>query len=79
MNSLDHLVAEARSLANDHPCERAHVWESVGGRGCPRDWDVNCSQTVYQCVRCGEYDYGDNGGPGHKECDNFCQYKHLGE
>jgi hypothetical protein len=71
-----HLIAEARGLANDHPCVRAHVWESVGGRGCPhRDTERECgnaSQTVYQCARCGDYDYGEPGGPAYAECEKGC-------
>lgn len=49
-------------------CTRGlHVWKSVGGRGCPRNEYANCSQTVYRCA-CGVYDYGEPGGPGHRDC-----------
>lgn len=67
MSDLDHLIAEARGLALDHPCTRGHLWESEGGRHCPRDLD-GCSQAVYRCARCGVYDYGEPGGPGHADC-----------
>ena len=46
---------------------KGHTWKSEGGRACPRDVS-GCSQTVYQCSRCGEQDYGYPGGPAHAEC-----------
>jgi len=63
--TLEHLIAEARGLASDHPCARAHLWEPEGGRACPQ---CDGSQTVYRCARCGEYDYGNRGGPAWREC-----------
>ena len=69
--NLDELIAEARGLANDHPCVREHLWGSVGGRSCPRG-SKNYSQTVYRCQRCGEYDYGYRGGPGAADCEQPC-------
>jgi hypothetical protein len=59
-----------------------HRWVTEGGRPCPEiDAESVCpiaeaicarpgraSQTVYRCEVCGEYDYGDPGGPGHKDC-----------
>ena len=76
LESLLHLAAEARGLANDHPCTRGHAWATDGGRQCPHadDDQEGCggSQTVYRCTRCGEYDYGDPGGPGHADCATFC-------
>lgn len=45
-----------------------HDWASVGGRQCPRNPDAACSQTVYRCRRCTDYDYGEPGGPAHREC-----------
>lgn len=74
MLGLQQLVAEARALANDHPCTTiGHAWETEGGRRCPRadgDADDGCgsSQAVYRCARCGAYDYGEPGGPGHADC-----------
>lgn len=74
---LDALVAEARGLANDHPCARGHVWESDAGRRCPNGDDDGCphghSQAVYRCVRCGEWDYGyERDGPGYADCQDVC-------
>lgn len=73
MSVLQHLVAEARALANDHPCRTVgHEWQSEGGRRCPHatDDDDGCgaSQAVYRCARCGAYDYGEPGGPGAEDC-----------
>lgn len=64
---LDDLIAEAAALAGG-PCGEFHEWRSDGGRACPRNADANASQTAYRCRRCGEYDYGDPGGPGHRDC-----------
>jgi hypothetical protein len=71
--ALNSLISEARALANDHPCTTVgHDWVSEGGRRCPHatDDDDGCggSQAVYRCARCGEYDYGERGGPGHADC-----------
>lgn len=79
IGELQHLIAEARSLANDHPCVAfGHKWESEGGRACPLGWG-DCSQTVYLCERCGTHDFGEKGGPAFAECNDrgFC--KHLCE
>ena len=65
MNPVERLIAEARSLANDPPCVRGHQWESIGGRHCEECGD---SKPVYECVRCGECDYGDREICG-SECD----------
>lgn len=75
---LRNLIAEARSLANDHPCiSSGHDWKSEGGRPCPRSGtDGECghsSQAVYVCARCGQYDYGEPGGPGHADCERGCR------
>lgn len=75
--ALNALVAEARSLANDDPCRSVgHAWDTDGGRSCPKFEGVDCSQPVFRCTRCGEYDYGDKGGPGHRFCDREC--RHVG-
>ena len=55
-NLLQHLIAEARGLANDHPCTREHVWVSVGGNDCQYCGSEN---DVCECARCGECDYGE--------------------
>jgi hypothetical protein len=45
-----------------------HRWRENGGRACPRG-EPSCSQPVFQCARCGAYDYGEAGGPGYAACD----------
>lgn len=70
--TLRQLVTQARV---DHPCSQGHEWQSVGARPCSGDFgatDCQGSQPVYQCARCGEYDYGHEPGPGHKDCVEFC-------
>ena len=62
---LQHLIAEARGLANDHPCVREHLWRSTGGRHCS---DCGGSKAVFESARCGECDYGDR-EPCGRECD----------
>lgn len=70
MTGLQHLIAEATALAGGNTCASGHDWESAGGRQCPHDHGdiASCSQTVYECRRCGEVDYGQRGGPGHADC-----------
>ena len=69
---LKNLIAEAVALAGGNLCAAGHDWESEGGRTCPKYENSGCSQTVYVCTRCGEYDYGDKGGPSHHECFAKC-------
>lgn len=67
--SLLRLAAEAQALANSHPCAAlGHRWVSIGGRPCPRNPGAYCSQTVFQCALCEDFDYGEPGGPAHREC-----------
>ncbi len=76
--TLQHLITEARALAGEVPCAAGHAWESDGGRSCPKglsDSIEPCSQTVYTCARCGAQDYGDAGGPAHRECFIECGRK----
>lgn len=55
--TLDHLIAEACGLANSHPCDAVgHLWRFVGGRMCQMHGEP-CSESVYQCARCGEFTY----------------------
>ena len=68
MSELQHLIAEAVSLGGGNLCASGHDWESYGGRQCPRNQHASASQTVYRCRRCGDYDYGEPGGIGHREC-----------
>jgi hypothetical protein len=30
-------------------------------------------RAVYQCARCGQWDYGESGGPGHADCVQYCR------
>ena len=68
MTRLHRLIAESVALAGGDLCSIGHEWTSVGGRACPRGSE-QCSQAVYRCTRCGEYDYGEPGGPGHDDCE----------
>ena len=67
MIELRALIAEAALLGGDNLCAAGHAWESDGGRACALG-DGNCSQAVYRCTRCGEWDYGEPGGPGAEDC-----------
>jgi hypothetical protein len=73
--SLRSLVAEARSLANDHPCISVGCdWQMEGGRHCAREeCDGSRSQPVFRCTRCGAHDYGELGGPGARWCATECR------
>lgn len=51
------------------PC----IMTMVGGRPCPKGLD-DCSQTVYQCMRCQVYEYGEPGDISHRECFEECQH-----
>ena len=44
-----------------------HDWQEMGGRACLAG-ATDCSQTVYVCDRCEEWDYGNEGGPAIAEC-----------
>lgn len=73
------LVEQARVLAGDETVSCAvvgHAWKSAGGRHCPKD-HCDCSQTVYVCERCEEQDYGELGGPAHRECSTGCNRPHA--
>jgi hypothetical protein len=70
--TLQHLIAEAQALAGDHPCSvLGHAWRTCGGRRCPRGSEA-CSQAAYECAKCGEFDYGEPGGPGFEDCKEPC-------
>lgn len=54
-----------------------HKWVSIGGRACPKsamgmmiinEQPEACSQTVYRCRHCKEWDHGYPGGPAWEEC-----------
>jgi len=74
--SLDSLIGQAQALAGFPRCRRGeHLWSMIGARRCPRlpaDFDINCSQTAYECAACGAIDYGEPGGPAHRECFDNC-------
>lgn len=79
--SLNRLLAEATALAGGkHECaELGHDWITEGGRQCPlstEEYTPNCSQSVYVCRACGWEDYGESGGPGHRDCyvDGPCSW-----
>jgi len=66
--SIQRLIDEAAHLAgNPHPCSlpQGHRWEFTGARACS---DCDGEQSVYQCSRCGQFDYGERGGPAWDEC-----------
>lgn len=73
MTTLLQLIEQAKAAAGGGLCAAVgHDWRSIGGRVCPRAPDdalgSRCSQTVYECARCEEVDYGDPGGPGYRDC-----------
>lgn len=70
---LKDLIAEAAALGGGNLCAAGHDWESEGGRTCPKYEFSGCSQAVYVCRRCGVHDYGDEGGPAHRECFAECR------
>lgn len=77
--TLPQLVNAARL---DDACSQGHDWQSDGGRRCT-GWEHSVercigTQTVYRCARCGEWDYGYKGGPGHAECVKHCLLDDIG-
>lgn len=82
MDALLALIKSASAEARPAvPCaDGSHHWQSEGGRGCPKDEDIDtCSQAVYRCTICGVHDYGQPGGPGARDCAPFrgCQARGL--
>ena len=74
--NLQALIKEARMELGSDACQVGkHQWQSEGGRSCPYDLTDNCSQAVYRCSVCGQYDYGHAGGPGASDCANYCKHK----
>jgi hypothetical protein len=72
--ALESLVRRAASELGSEACaDGRHQWVSVGGRSCPKELDTCCSQAVYECRTCGDTDYGERGGPGHRDCFTDCQ------
>lgn len=72
LSEMERLIDEATALASG-TCATGHQWRAEGGRPCPRG-SSDCSQTVYRCVRCGEWDYGYEGGPAFSDCATICGY-----
>lgn len=74
--ALEALIRGASTEIGSAACRQGkHQWASEGGRACPKDLTTECSQAVYQCATCGEWDYGAAGGPGATDCANFCKHK----
>lgn len=59
--SLFDLVDEAKKVL-DPPCQHGnHEWRHIGGCNCGcHDGNHGCSVPVYECVLCGDCDYGEN-------------------
>lgn len=73
---LKTLIREASMELGSDACNVGkHQWEGEGGRGCPKDYTNLCGQAVYRCKVCGQYDYGEPGGPGHTDCKTNCHHK----
>lgn len=73
---LSELIFEASTQLGSDACRAGrHSWNSEGGRHCPQDLTDGCSQTVYRCSTCGEYDYGAPGGPGDLDCLEHCRHR----
>lgn len=80
---IKRLRVVRRKLSYDLVQERArrdgrcrvgdHDWVQKGGRACPKELSVNCSQPAFRCSRCGSWDYGEEGGPGWKYCQDDCE------
>lgn len=70
MRPITYLIAEAAALAGGNLCASGHDWIMNGGRACPHECSY-ASQPVFQCQRCGEFDYGEPGGPGHEHCSKY--------
>jgi len=72
---LARLISDASTILGSDACrEGKHDWTTEGARSCPDDIDAPCSQAVYRCRTCGDYDYGERGGPGHADCQR-CSFK----
>lgn len=66
---LEDLIKEAQQNvrpASHGQHESDHVWETAGGRACPRHGGG--SQPVYECAVCPVVDYSDPPGPGFQAC-----------
>lgn len=72
---LDNLITGAIALAGDEETVAMHgaLWRFEGGRPCPIGW-CGCSQSVYVDILTGGHDYGEPGGPGHRDCVQYCSH-----
>lgn len=67
-SSIDQLIDEAESLVaqlklqklQGSCIETGHEWKFLGGMNAGCDDDCGCSVPVYECIKCGDCDYGDN-------------------
>lgn len=70
---LMELVFEAVRLGGGNLCASGHEWKEVGGKVCRHSHLMgDCSESVFKCERCGEYDYGTVEPPDREECEQFC-------
>lgn len=77
MQALNDLITAAMQLAgSENVAHGGRLWQSEGGRRCPLGWD-DCSQAVYVDLASGEYDYGEPGGPGWRDCERYCKNGRL--
>ena len=74
MLTLARLIREAETFGSDACAAGIHQFEADGGRACPKSATDRCSQAVYVCSVCGEYDYGDRGGPAWIDCFERCVF-----
>lgn len=76
---LTRLINEAGNELSRNACEfDGHAWESEGGRCCPMGAE-GCSQAVYRCRSCGQYDYGSgDDSPGKTDCQSVCGDSMMG-
>ncbi len=76
--ALEALVKAASQELGSQACANGnHSWVTIGCRGCPHPEDIGadaCGQAVYECRVCGDTDYGEPGGPGHRDCME-CRFK----
>ncbi len=76
ISGLREAIFDASTQLGDTACDAGnHQWISIGGRSCPNERTSHCGQTVYQCSVCGQYDYGEPGGPGDKDCTLTCKFR----
>lgn len=69
MSTLQLLIYEAMNLGGTPTCAGGCDWQSDAARACPHG-SGSCSQGAYVCSRCGDVDYGYEGGPGWRDCEH---------